>query len=202
VTSNAPAASSGAVASPVDSPAIGGGSGTCGSGDVKSALQAAASAQHAADSYRVTGTIKTATVLEAMLEIQKPDRIHVKAGAIEFIGIGDTTWRNVGGTWQEAPGTDVQSLVGGMGQLDAEVINDATFTKVTSKSATVNGAGAIEYDYHESIPDELDADVQLWLDPATCRPIRNVATGNSSSTAPTFDVTYSDWNAVTVNAPE
>lgn len=176
--------------------------GDCGGGDVAKALTAASTAQHAADSYRVTGTITTTTATEALIEVQKPDGIHAKFGDMEYISVGGTTWRNVGGTWQAAPGVDVASLIAGMGQLDSSLITNATFTNVSTKQTFVDGAPAIEYDYHESITGQLEADVQLWLDPATCRPIHNVARSTASSTASTYDVTYSDWDAVTVSPPQ
>lgn len=190
VVSSSPPAATGAVAE-----------GNCGAGDVKSGVLAASAAQSSADSYRVSGKVTTQTVLEAVMEIQKPDRIHVKAGDLEFIAIGSTTWQRAGGTWREAPNVDVASLVGGMGQLDQELITTASFTNTSASQTVVDGAPAIEFAYHESIPGELEADVHLWVDPATCRPIRNVAQSTASSRSATYDVTFSDWNAVTVEAP-
>jgi hypothetical protein len=173
--------------------------GDCG-GDVKTALTAAAAAQNEASSYRVSGTVSMPTAAAALLEIQKPDRVHAKAGDLEFIAIGAKTWRKAGGSWQEVSNVDVRSLVGGMGQLDAEIIQSATFTNGSVSQGSVDGVSAIEYRYHESIPDQLDADVQMWLDPGTCRPVHTTATRAAAGT-PTFDVAYSGWDSVTVEAP-
>lgn len=190
-----------ATVAPEASQGGGGANASCSGNDVAAALTAAAAAQNDADSYRLTGTITTTTETEALLEIQKPDRIHAKFGDFEFISVGGQTWRNAAGTWVETPGTDVKSLIGGMGQLDAELIKNATFTKVSVQPTSVDGTSAVEYSYHESIKDQIEADVQLWLEADTCRPIKNVAKGTASSTASTYDVTYSDWNQVTVQAP-
>jgi hypothetical protein len=175
----------------------------CSGSDVAAALAAAVAAQADAGSYRVTGTVTAGGAEQPFrLEFAKPDKVHVVLGPIEYVAIGETTWQRTAGTWRQAPGLDLSTLTAGMGQLNEEVLRSATFTNSSvDTSATADGRPAVSYRYHESIPSELEADSQFWLDPASCRPIRNVAMSTASGTSSTFDVTYSDWDNVTIESP-
>lgn len=186
-----------------ESPASGQANAACSGDDIAAALQAAAKAASDADSYRVNGTATTSAGEQVYtLEFAKPDRVHAVLGSVEYVAIGAKTWQKTGGQWQSAPGVDLSRLTAGMGQLNQEILNDATFTDVSvDTNEDVDGQPAVLYRYHESIPSELEADSQMWLDPASCRPIKNVATGTASSTTTQFEATYSDWGNVTVQAP-
>jgi hypothetical protein len=191
------AASASAAASPVA------GGAACSGTDVASALKAAAKAQTSARSYRVSGTTTVSgRHTEYTLEIVNPDRIHVHSAAFEFIAIGSTTWRKASGGWQKASGVDVSSLVGGLGQLNADLISSATFSATNvDPLASVDGQPATLYRYHERIPDELEADSQFWLDPGTCRPIKNVASSTASNGKSEIAATYSGWDQVFIEPP-
>jgi hypothetical protein len=175
----------------------------CSGGDVATALAAAAAAQAEAESYRVTGSVTVGgTEQQVTLEFAKPDKVHVVLGPIEYVAIGSDTWQSTAGTWRRAPGVDLSTLTAGMGQLNEEIVHSATFTNASvDANATADGRPAVLYRYHESIPSELEADSQFWLDPASCRPIRNVATSTASGTSSTFEATYSDWGNVTIEPP-
>lgn len=177
--------------------------GACSGTDVAAALKAAAKAQADAGSYRVAGAVTAGgNEQEVTLEFAKPDRVHVILGPIEYIAVGSTTWQNTAGQWRPAPGVDLSTLTAGMGQLNDELLTSATFTEVSvDTNANVDGQPAVLYRYHESIPSELEADSQFWLDPASCRPIRNIASGTASGATSKIDVTYSDWGRVTIEAP-
>lgn len=175
----------------------------CSGSDVATALAAAAAAQAEAGSYRVTGSVTVGgTEQQVTLEFAKPDKVHVVLGPIEYIAIGADTWQSTAGTWRQAPGVDLSTLTAGMGQLNEEIVHSATFTNASvDANATADGRPAVLYRYHESIPSELEADSQFWLDPASCRPIRNVASSTASGTSSTFEATYSDWGNVTIEPP-
>jgi hypothetical protein len=178
-------------------------SAACSGEDAASALKAAASAQLDAGSYRVSGTTSAGgQEQQYTLEVAKPDSVHVILGEIEFIAVGGMTWRKSGGQWEAAPGVDLSTLTAGMGQLNQELLDRASFSDVSvDQNAQVDGQAAVLYRYHESIPSELEADSQMWLDPPSCRPIKNVATSTASNAVSHIDVRYSDWGSVTIQPP-
>lgn len=203
---SAPEASQRSTAPSASDPASDGGgqaNTACSGDDVAAALRAAAQAVESADSYRVSGTTSAGgTEQEYILEFAQPDSVHVVSGPIEYVAIGSQTWQKAGASWEEAPGVDLSTLTAGMGQLNEEILTDATFTDTTvDADSEVDGQPAILLRYHESIPSELEADSEMWLDPATCRPIKNVATSSSQGSSVEFEATYSDWGAVTIEPP-
>ena len=186
--------------------------GACTATDVAGAMTAAVTFQNDASSYRTdySSTVAGLTQTERV-DLQRPDRIHVTGrsggSSFEFIAVGTTLWRKSSGNWVVASSSfDFRSLLEQSGQLNENTVTEATFTKVSvDENTKVDGQPTVLYRFHQSIPSQMEADVQFWLRPDSCEPVKSITTFTAASgganSGDQRTTAWSTWNSVTILPP-
>lgn len=112
--------------------------------------------------------------VRSQIDVQMPDRFHMKAEEVEFITIPGGTWINAGGRWMKVP-VDMSKQIQGY-QLDKMDESMASISNVESLgNETVNGCKSQLYRYEASsnfAGRKSDDELELAVCETTGKPIR------------------------------
>jgi len=171
--------------------------------DARAEVSAAFQAAMQASSYRLQIVVENKRgPIRSQMDVQLPDRFHMKADEAEFIIIPGGTWINAGGRWMKVP-VDMSKQMQGYRLQD---ISDATARlDVVEKlgSESINGCPSTLYRYATTSTfagRSSDDEVELAICDSSGKPIRLRSTPKGKGDAV---VIHYDFDAVIdITAPQ
>jgi hypothetical protein len=140
---------------------------------------------------------------ESIAEVILPNRFHIISSGQEMLIVGPRSYIKQKGKWISFP-VDVSGIVAGLrGSLRSEIANGIREPKLT-RVDMVDGKPAVVYQFKEKIgsdDEQIDSQVELWIDQARGLPIRQeIDSNNDGVTTHTEQVILYD-PSITIEDP-
>ncbi len=153
-------------------------------------------------SYRMTMTADTDQgPMETRMDVQWPDRFHMKHAGGEFIILPAGTWMNAGGQWMKVP-MNMSQMIDAYSKDAMEKGVDAIRDVTLVGEETVQGCDARHYRYNASgefMGVKSDSESEVWICEDSGLPVQMVS-GERGKDA-RVRIVY-DWDAtIDIRAP-
>lgn len=156
----------------------------------------------AQDAYRVQMTSEhRGQSTKTTVDVQPPDRFHMRSPETEVIVLPGATWMNNAGQWMKLP-MDMSSMIRGMTLTAMRDGANAMQDVQRIGSEAVNGCESTAYSYRaqgEAMGIKAEADVTMWVCDATGLPVRMISSDTKSKTRTVLDYDYE--SAIDIRPP-
>jgi len=149
-------------------------------------------------SYRMN--IQSSAGPDTMLEVQLPDRFHMKNPQSEMVMLPGGTWINAGGRWMKVPMDMSRITQGYTEQAMKEGINALQDVQYLGEES-VDGCSSRHYSYAvrgNFMGVSANSDAQAWVCGDSGMPIKVVSTDKGN----TVTISYDFDAAVNIQAPD